>query len=179
MSTMERIRREVREIGLVTVYFLLCFGFFLTLKKLILLQYEVRVTVLGTAALAAIVVAKVVILLGNTSFGNLFRSHSLALHVVWRTLAYTAMVFVVTLAERTFEAYRAKGHLEGVLSEVWTGEGLGHFLAMNMTVGVSLLVYNVYSEIDAQLGEGTLRKLFFSRHGHENGRVELDATAKS
>lgn len=161
MSVMERVRHEIREVGLVTLYFLACFLFFLTLKKLILLEYEVRMTVVGTAVIAALVVAKVVILLNQTFFGDLFRTHSVALHALWRSLLYTLAVFLVTLAERTFELYRAHGSLDEALAKVWAGEDLGHFLAMNMTVGLSLVVYNVFSEIDAHFGEGSLRRFLF------------------
>jgi hypothetical protein len=41
MSLGERLRHEAREIGLVTLYFLTCFALFLTLKKLLLEQYEI------------------------------------------------------------------------------------------------------------------------------------------
>ena len=63
MSAVERIRHEVKEIGLVSLYFLCCFLFFLSLKALILREYEVEISVLSTAAVGALVVAKVVVVL--------------------------------------------------------------------------------------------------------------------
>jgi len=165
MSAGERIRRELREIGLVTLYFLGFFLFFLTLKKLILEEYDVETTVLGTALIGALVVAKVVILLGKTSLGGGFARHPLFVRVLWRSLLYTAAVFAVTLAERIFDLYRETGTLSEALSEAWAGRDADHFLAMNLAVGVSLLVYNVFSAVDAQLGEGGLHRLFLARPG--------------
>ena len=163
MTVGERIRHEVREIGLVTLYFLSCFLFFLSLKKLVLEQYHLEIKVLHTAVIGALVVAKVVVLLEKTSFGGRFRSISRFVHVLWRSLCYTGIVFVVTLAERLFDFYRESSDLPRALSELWAGKDINHFLAMNLCVGFSFLVYNCFSEIDRHLGEGGLRKFFFSR----------------
>ena len=163
MTVSERIRRELREIGLVTLYFLSCFLIFLSLKKLLLAEYHLEVTILQTAVIGALVVAKVVVLLEKTSFGGRFRSASLFAHVVWRSLSYTAVVFAVTLAERLFDFYRESSALTEALSRAWEGKDFHHFLAMNLCVGLSFLIYNCFAEIDRHLGEGGLRKLFFSR----------------
>jgi hypothetical protein len=163
MTIGERIRHEVREIGLVTLYFLSCFLFFLSLKKLFLEQYHLKITIFRTAVIGALVVAKVVVLLEKTSFGNRFRSVSLFAHVLWRSLCYTAIVFLVTLAERLFHLYRESSELSRALSELWAGRDFNHFMAMNLCLGFSFLIYNCFSEIDHHLGEGGLRRLFFTR----------------
>ncbi len=163
MSVGERVRQEIREIGLVTLYFLTCFLFFLTLKKLVLDEYDVEISVLGTAAIGAVVAAKVVILLGKTPLGNFFVSDRRVIHVLWRSIVYTAIVFVVTLAERVFDLYREKDTLAVALRETWSGETTDHFLAMNLAVAASLVAYNAFAEIDHQMGEGALRRLFLGR----------------
>ena len=160
MSVGDRIRQELREIGLVTLYFLSCFLIFLSLKKLLLESYEVEVTVFRTAIISALVVAKVVVLLEKTSFGNWFSGGLPIFHVFWRSLTYTLVVFLVTIAERVFELYREQGGLPAA-SELWTGKDLDHYLAMNVAVGLAFLAYNSFAEIDRSLGEGGLRRLFF------------------
>lgn len=159
----QRILAEVREIGLVTLFFLICFGVFLGLKKLLLEEYQIETSVIGTAVVAALVVAKVVVLLEKTSIGQGFRSRPLLVRVVWRSLIYTAAVFVVTLAEHLFDFYRKSGGANTALSDLWQSRDLYHFLAMNLCVALSFLLYNAFSEVDQQLGEGGLRRLFFSR----------------
>ena len=165
MSATERIRGEIREIGLVTLFFLVCFLFFLSIKKLLLDEYEIELAILGTAVIGALVVAKVVLILGKTRYGNRFESERLIVHVIWRSLVYTAIVCAVTHAERLFELYRQLGDLPAALAGLWGGEDVYQFVAMNLGVGVSLLLYNFFSEIDRHLGEGVLRKLFFARRG--------------
>jgi len=158
----ERIRHEVREIGLVTLYFLSCFLFFLSLKALLLDEYDIEVNVLGTAMVGALVVAKVVVLLDKTSLGDWFVSQKVWIHVLWRSLVYTAVVFVATLAERLFDLYRELGRLPEALSRLWAGEDLDHFLAMNLSVGLSFVVYNVLAELGRHMGTHALRDFFLS-----------------
>jgi hypothetical protein len=43
------------------------------------------------------------------------------------------------------------------------GRDVDHFLAMNLAVAVSFLIYNTFSEIDVCLGEGSLRAMLLSR----------------
>lgn len=167
---MERIRHEVREIGLATLYFLGCFLFFLSLKALLLDEYNIETTVLSTAVVGALIVAKVVVVLGKTSWGERFASTRLFLHVLWRSLAYTAAVFAVTLVERLFELYRESGELGAALSELRAGEDLDHFLAMNLSVGFSFLVYNVFTEIGRHMGGHALRDLFFAHRERPAGQ---------
>jgi hypothetical protein len=76
----------LREIRFVAIFFLVCFGIFLTLKKLLLEQYHISVYVLHAAVIGALVVAKVVVLLEKTSFGNRFQHGSLIAHAMWRSL---------------------------------------------------------------------------------------------
>ena len=161
MTVAERVRREVREIGLVALFFLTWFLMFLSLKKLLLEEYDIEVAVLRTAVIGALVVAKVVVVLEKSSFGNRFREGRLFFHVLWRSLAYTAVVFVVTLAEHLFDFYRQTHAFPKALSELRASEDFTHFLAMNLVVGLAFLTYNCFSEIDRHIGEGGLRRLFW------------------
>jgi len=161
MTLGERIRHEAREIGLVTAFFLTWFLLFLGLKKLLLAEYQIQTSMLGTALMGALVVAKVVVILEKTSFAGWFRDGPLFLHVLARSLAYTAVVFVVTLAEHLFGWYRETGALPG-LAEIWAHHDFHHCLARNLAVGLAFFVYNSLREIDVRLGEGGLRRLFFA-----------------
>ena len=161
MASMDWLRRELREIGLVTLYFLGAFLLLLSLKKLILIEYQIELSIFGTAVISALVVAKVVVVLGKTSFGRGFASQPIVVNVFWRSLLYTAVVFGVTLLERLFDLYRESGDLEASLRGIFSGERTGHFLAMNVGVGLTLLAYNVFHEVDRHVGEGVLRAHFF------------------
>lgn len=161
MAIREKIVAEVREIGLVSLYFLAFFSFFLLLKQLLLEEYGITFKAGSTAVIGALVVAKVVVILDKTSFGNLLRDRFLFAHVLWRSFAYTGAVFVVTLAEHLFELYREHGGLEIAARDLWASQDFHHLLAMNLCVGLSFVVYNTLSELDRRIGEGGLRRFFF------------------
>lgn len=175
MSIGERVRHEVREIGLVTLYFLVCFGTFLTLKKLILEEYQVSIYVFHATVIGALVVAKVVVLLDKTSFGNRFQHASLIAHAIWRSLLYTAVVFVVTLAEHLIDAYLDKGDVGAALAAFLGTKDFDHLLAMNLAVALSFLLYNTFSEMDRRLGPGSIRRLLFSSHATGRSGSPVDA----
>jgi hypothetical protein len=162
MSIGQRLRHEVRQIGLVALYFFGCFVIFLSLKKLLLEEYHIPVYVLQTAVLGAIVVAKVVVILEKTSFASRFQDRSLIAHSIWRSLAYTAVVFVVTLAEELLDAYLDKQDLAATLSGFLSSKQLDHFLAMNVGVALSFMIYFTFSELDRRIGHGAIRRLLFS-----------------
>ena len=162
MSFKQKVLKELHEIWIVTSYFFICFLVILTLKKLLLAEYQIKM-VLHTALIAALITAKVVILLDKTPFGSLFDSQRLIFRVLWRTVAYTAIVFIVTLAEHLFEYYQEQSQLSLALQELWQGRDLYHFLALNISVGLSLLLYNFYIAIDQSLGRGALKRALLSR----------------
>lgn len=86
--------------------------------------------------------------------------------LLWGMLIYNVgagVVFLVSLAERLFYLYRETGELSAALSKLWAGKDFHHFLAMNLCLGLSFLIYNCFAEIDRHLAEGRLRRLFFSR----------------
>ncbi len=162
MSFTERVREELREIGLVTAFFLAWFLFFLFIKKLVLAEYQIGVVVLGTAAISALVVAKVVVLMDKTPVVSWFRSSPVLVHVMWRSFSYTAVVFLFTVAEELFHAYRESGSLSTSLSEMWTQRDPNHAVALTLSVGLAFVVFTGAAEIDRQLGAGGLRRVFFS-----------------
>jgi hypothetical protein len=162
-SFAERVRHEVRDIGLVTAFFLSWFLLFLSLKKLVLAEYQIGVRVLGTALISALVVAKVVVILDKTPAAKRFRSSLVAIHVLWQSIAYTAVVLLVTLGERLFHAYRQRGNLGAAFTDLWISRDFHHGLATAISVGLAFVVFHGALEIDRRLGDGGLRRLFFSR----------------
>jgi hypothetical protein len=159
----QKIIKELKEIGLVTAYFFVCFIIVLTLKKLLLSEYTIKFYALHTAIISALIVAKVVVILDKTPLGSIFDSKSFLFKVLWRTSIYTLMVFLVTLLEHLFEYYQEKGSLALACLELWEKRNFAHFIALNMCVGVSLLLYNIYEGVDKQLGAGTLRRIIWSK----------------
>ena len=92
-----------------------------------------------------------------------FRDRSLIAHVIWRSLLYTAVVLAVTFAEHLFDAWRTQGSLDRALSGLWASRDFHHFLALNITIALSFLLYHTFAELDRRLGQGSLRRMLLAR----------------
>jgi hypothetical protein len=55
------------------------------------------------------------------------------------------------------------------VSELWVTRDLHHALAVTLSIGLAFVVFNGAAEIDRRLGEGELRRLFFSRRVEGTG----------
>ena len=156
----DRLAEELKQVGLVTLYFLVCFALVLTLKKLFLAQYAVEFYGVSAAIVGALVVGKVVVLLDHTPIGNrLDRSGAPWLGAAYKTLVYTAITFIVLIAEKVFHAWRESGHLGAAFRHVIENRDRNVVLATALCVGLAFAGYNLYAAIDRRLGHGSLRRL--------------------
>ena len=159
-----RLIEEVKKVGLVTLYFMVCFALVLTLKKLFLAKYDVEFYGVSAAVVGALVVGKIVVLLDHTRLGDRFdRVDALWLGAFYKTVIYTAVAFLVVVAEKAFHAYRESDNLGESLKHVWEHRDRNVMLATILCIGLAFAGYNLYSAIDRRLGEGALRRLIWGR----------------
>jgi len=166
MSLLHTVKHEVKQVGLVTLYFLVCFGLVLVLKKLFLAQYHVEFYALSAAVIGALVAAKVVVVLDKTRLGTRFdESHSVGVAALYKTFCYVVATFFVLLAEKLFHAYREAGTLDQAIAHVWAHRDRNIILAKALVIGVAYAGYHVYAGLDRRLGEGVLRRMIWTRSG--------------
>lgn len=164
MALLEKIKHEAREVGLVTLYFLLCFGFILTLKKLLLASYDIEFYALSSAVVGALIVGKVVVVLDATRAGARFdRKYSLGVAAIYKTGIYTLCTALVLAGEKFFHAYRESSTVGEALLTVWTHQDRYIILAKVLCIGLAFFGYHLYAGIDRRLGEGRLKNLVCER----------------
>jgi len=164
MSLMTRLTHELKEVGLVTLYFLFCFGIILTLRKLFLASYEIKSYALGSAVISALIAGKIVVILDKTRAGTRFdRSQPTGLAAGYKTLMYMAVTILVLFGERLFHAYRDAGALGKALAEIWEHRDRNVILAKALCVGLTFAAYHVYAGVDRRLGKGILWRALWSR----------------
>jgi hypothetical protein len=162
VALLQTIKHEVKQVGLITLYFLFCFGIILWLKKLFLAQYEVEYYALSAAVVGALVIGKVVIILDKTRLGNRFEGQALYKDILYRSFVYTLVVILVLFAEHVFHARHEAGGIVSAAVDVFQHRDADHLLATIVCVSMSFIGYNVISAISRHLGEGELVRLFFS-----------------
>jgi hypothetical protein len=74
MSLGQKIMEEIKRIGIVALYFALCFGVTMLCKRLILAEYAVEFRGVTVALVGALVVAKVFLLIEKVSLGQWARN---------------------------------------------------------------------------------------------------------
>ena len=164
MSVLTKLQNEVKQVGLVTLYFFICFGIILTLKKLMLASYHIEFYALSTAVIGALIAGKIVVVLDHTGMGARFDAvHSLGGAALYKTVMYSFVTFLVLLTEKMFHAYREIGVLKGAFLEVWSHQDGNIILAKVLCISLVFLIYHLYRGIDRKLGEGTLLRMVFNR----------------
>jgi hypothetical protein len=163
MSVMQTVKRELKEVGLVTVYFLVCFGIMLLLKKLVLAEYEVEFYALSGVVVGALVAAKVVVILDKTRVGTRFdETHSVGVAAIYKTAWYAVATFFVLFAEKLFHAYRETGALGPAIVDVWEHRDRDVMFAKVIVIGIAYVGYHLYAGIDRRLGGGKLWRTIWS-----------------
>jgi hypothetical protein len=164
MGMLSTVKHEAKEVGLVTLYFLICFGIILTLKKLMLAAYEIEFYALSAAVISALIVGKVVVVLDKTKAGTRFDAkYSLGVVVLYKTLIYSLVTLLVLLAEKMFHAFRETGTLGHAFMNVWIHQDWNVLSFKVLCMGLAFIGYHLYSGIDRRLGEGTLKLMVCNR----------------
>ena len=164
MSWTAVVKHEIKEVGLVSLYFFVCFGVILTLKKLFLADYQIAFYALSATLIGALVAGKVVVILEKTSVGTRFDvSQALGVGVAYKTLLYSLAAFAVLFIEHLFHTYRASGGLGAAIEHIWTHRDRDELLAKLICLALAFVGYHFYAALDRRLGEGTLRRMVWSR----------------
>jgi len=158
-----KLIEEIQSVAIATLYFAICFGVLVLLKRLYLADYEIRFRGLSLALVGALITAKVVLVMKHITPAFWLRTHPALFEVVWRTLLYSLGAFVVLLLERGFEVrHEHNGFLPGV-AWVFQHRDIHHIWADTIGVGCALFGFNALSVLQRHLGEGQLGRLFLSR----------------
>src|SRR5262245_48807746 len=162
MSFQQKLVNEMREVALTTLYFAVCFGVLVALKRLYLAEYQIRFRGLSLAVVSALIVAKVVLVMEHVTLGQWVRSHAAGLGVILRTLLYTLGVAVALLLEKGFEARHEHGGFGASVIWVFKHRDMHHVWADTIVVGCALLGFNTLGAMRRHLGEGQLHRVFLS-----------------
>jgi len=158
-----KLVEEIRAVVIATLYFAVCFGVLMVLKRLYLADYEIKFHGFSLALVGALIVAKVVLLMEHVSPGQWVRRHAVAVGVILRTSVQTLGVAIALLLERGFEARNEHGGFVSGVTWVLQHRDVHRVWADTIGVGCALFGFNVLSALQRHLGEGQLSRLFLSR----------------
>ncbi len=176
MALLHRLREEVSKVALATLYFFVAFSIVMTLKMLYLAEYAVEISAIAKATFGALVVGKVVVVLGATSFGTRFRRRTIALYIVYRAFLYTLAVFAVMVVERVVHGYIEARSWSGAWEHAMESANLMRLLGNTLGIYLAFVGYNILGVFALWLGRDRVLRFLFTRDGAvELERVETTA----
>lgn len=175
MSVPQRLKKEIVDVAVATLYFALWLGVLIIIKVLIFAEYRIEFRGFSMILIGALILAKVVLILEHMPLGALTRNRPAFVDVVLRTVLYTLGVFVAMILEKGFEGRHEHGGFGPAVASVFHQADVYHVLAVTICVAGELLVYNLLSVIRQRLGKGGLLRILMSPLPEESeaGRTEL------
>jgi hypothetical protein len=153
--------KELREVWPPTVFFAIGFNLIVLTTDLILADYLVSFGSFMVATMTALVVGKAVLLAKAMPFLRRFDKTPMIKPVLFKTIVYWAVVFLVRFLEKLVEYLFAGGTLSGIPEYISTHFTWHRFAAIQIWIFVLFLIYTSIEELNARLGDDELMKIFF------------------
>jgi hypothetical protein len=155
--------KELREVLPPTVFFAISFNLLVLTTQLILADYMVHLWNFMLATTTALVVGKSVLVANAMPFLRRFDTAPMIQPVLFKSIVYWAVVFLVRFLERLVEYLFAGGTLSRISEYVATHFTWHRFAAIQIWIFVLFLIYTSVEELNARLGDRELMKIFFTR----------------
>jgi hypothetical protein len=159
--------KELNEIWPPTVFFAVGFNLIVLTTNLLLADYLTTFGSFMVATVTALVVGKSVLVANAMPFLRRFDTAPLIRPVLFKTIVYWAVVFLVRFLEKLIEYLLAGGTLGGIPEYVAIHFTWQRFAAVQIWILVLFLIYTSVEELNARLGDGQLMKIFFTRRSSE------------
>jgi hypothetical protein len=154
----------VREMAPPVLFFFIAFLLMGLMFKLFVSQYEIEFSAFAKAAIAALIIGKVIALMDLAeSRSAADRNHRRIVVVALKTLLYALVVIVLGIGEKIFHAYREAGSLGEAVSNLIANANFDHFMGLVLLISLVVFFYLAMQEIEEAMGEGAMYRLFFKR----------------
>jgi hypothetical protein len=162
MSFKQKLKDEMKAVGIAALYFGCWIGALLLLKSLILAEYKIAFHGWSVVVVGVLVLSKVVLVLEHVSLGAWVRARPAWVDVVLRTVMYTLGVAIVLILEKGFEGQHEYGGFGAAVRQLFQQEDVYHLWANTLCLSGALLGYNVLTVVRRYIGNKGLIRLFLS-----------------
>jgi hypothetical protein len=161
------VMKELREVVPPTVFFAVGFNLIVLTTNLILADYLTSFGSFIVATVTALIVGKSVLVANAIPFLRRFDTAPLIRPVLFKTIVYWAVVFLVRFLEKLFEYLFAGGSVSAIPDYLATHFTWHRFAAIQIWIFILFLIYTSVEELNARLGDGELVKIFFTKRSSE------------
>ncbi len=161
-NLLNKIKNEVRELLPVILFFLVSFELLALTQSLMLMQYGIKSRAFLSAAILALIVAKVVAITDYIPAVNRFPEKPLIFNVLWKTLIYFTASLAFRYLEKLFHLWRQTGDLSEARHRLGGEIIWPHFWGVSLWLLVLLLVFCAFRELVRTLGREQVFRMFFT-----------------
>ena len=159
--------KQLREVVPPTLFFAIGFNIIVLTNHLILADYLIHFANFTLVTISALVVGKAVLVANHLPFFRRFDTAPIVQPVLFKTLIYCAVVFLVRFLERLVKYWLGGGTFSGIPEYVANHFSWNRFIAIQIWVFVLFLVYTISAELNSLFGQGELAKILFTRRSSE------------
>lgn len=165
------VGKEIREAIPPTIFFLVVFHLIAATKALILQEYSITAASSAFATIAALFVAKAILIGEKLHFTNLFSEKPLFYSILWKALIYGTLASLLRIVEEIIPLISKYHSLAGAGEHLLSEISWPHFWGLQIWLYVSLLLYCLASELVRVMGAQKMKALLF---GSKAERLRLD-----
>ena len=160
----EKARSEMRDFLVISLYLWIVLGLFVLYKSMILSEEHIPFAAHGLALLNALAMAKVMLVAQGFHFADRFKELPLIYPTLFKSAAFAVVLGVFKILEEALIGlYHGHSFSDSVASI--GGGTLNGILTLMLLLGVLLIPFFGFGEVNRVFGEQKLKKLFFaSRH---------------
>ena len=162
--------KEVTHILPPTLYFFIAFNLITFTTNPLIRNYWFHLAGFLLATGLALIVGKVILVVDKTKLIDRFRGAPLIQPILYKTVFYTAVVFVVRVLERFVHLAFDDGGFSAAFEAAAIDFSWRRFVAVHIWIFTCFLIYCTATELSALVGEGQMARLFF-RHRSSQHRL--------
>lgn len=156
-----KLKEEIEALLPPTIFFLVALQLVALVRALMLEGTGIPVSTSVSVTVAALIIAKAVLIADLLPFINLYPHKPLAYNVVWKTVIYFLVASLVHYLEHLVEFWRVAGGLMAANDKLLAEIVWPHFWAIQIFLLVLILMYCIARELVRVVGSDKVREMFF------------------